>query len=111
MPPDVTAQAAWEQAGAARQIAEQALSHNAEIMAGLIDIRADLARIERIAKDAHDQVKETNGQVTTLRLWKAEVKGIAQGAGGAGRLGLYMLGAASSTGGIVVIAMKILERP
>lgn len=114
---ELLSQAAFEEAGAARRAAEQALVRNDAIIARLddikgtqlvaaaamIDVRNDLGRIE-----AH--VERTNGRVTLLELWRAEMRGISQGVGGTGRLFFYMLGAASSAGGLIVIAMKILER-
>ena len=115
---ELLSQAAFEEAGAARHAAEQALARNDAIITRLddiksaqlvaaattIDMRADLVRIE-----AH--VERTNGRVTLLELWRAEMRGISQGVGGTGRLFFYMLGAASSAGGLIVVALKILERP
>lgn len=64
------------------------------------EMRGDLRRVEALATEAVVQVKEavaqakvTNGKVGSLELWRAEMKGIAQGAGGTGRMLFYMLSA------------------
>lgn len=73
------------------------------------ETRSDVLRVEVIATEARDQSKLTNGRVTKHDLLFAEMKGIAQGAGGTGRLLFYMLSAAAGTSTIVVAAMKVLE--
>ncbi len=115
---ELLSQAAFEEAGAARHAAEAAAARSEAILtrlddikgaqlvaaAAMIDVRNDLVRIE-------GHVERTNGRVTLLELWRAEMRGISQGVGGTGRLFLYMLGAASSAGGLIVVALKLLERP
>ena len=115
-------QHARDDAADARRSAEAAVSAVSDIMHRLDELRvaatqiavtqaetrADIARVEVIAREGRDQSKITNGRVTVLELWKAEAQGIAQGAGGVGRLILYMLGAATSTAGLITVAMKVL---
>ena len=117
-------QRAREEAAQARTVAAAAVAAQVDIVHRLDNVqsaiaqvhvtqsetRADLLRIEIIAREARDQAKATNGRVNVLELWRAELKGIAQGSGGTGRLLLYMLSAAAGTGTIIVTAMKILER-
>lgn len=74
------------------------------------EMESHLLRIEGIATDALAVGKQTNGRVTMLELWRAEMKGIAQGSGGAGRLLLYILSAAAAFGSVVAFVMKLLER-
>ena len=76
---------------------------------GQVVARTDIARVEVIAREARDQAKATNGRVASLEIWRAELRGIAQGSGGTGRLFVYILTSAAATGGIVTAAMKILE--
>ena len=82
----------------------------AQMATAQTETRADIARVELIAREGRDQAKVTNGRVTQIDLWRAEMKGVAQGAGGTGRLLLYMLSAAAGTGTIIVTAMKVLEQ-
>lgn len=116
------ADAAWEQAGAARHAAEQALLRSDEILRRLdeskmtqmaiiatqIDVRKDLQRIEATGLRVQAQAEKTNGRVTLIELWRSELKGIAQGAGGTGRLLFYMLSSAAAAGTIVVAAIAVL---
>lgn len=90
--------------------AEDVMHRLDELRTGQMEARADLQRIEIIAREARDQARATNGRVTQIELWRAEVKGVAQGAGGTGRLLFYMLSAAAGSGTIIVTAMKVLER-
>lgn len=84
----------------------QVVATQVDTRADIAFVKADVARVEVVATEARDQSRKTNGRVTVLELWKAEVKGISQGVGGAGRLLLYMLGAAATTSGLIVTLMK-----
>lgn len=119
------AQASLEASAAARQVAELALSQHKDVLAGFgelrqdmaaqrivqVEMRADLRRIEALAVTTAAQATLTNGHITKLNLWRAEMKGVAQGAGGTGRLMLYMLtaGAAATaiTAGLLTLASRI----
>ena len=90
-----------------------------ELIVSLDAIRAQMASDARrqadfnvrVSADLHEikeQTTKTNGRVSQIELWKAEVNGISQGVGGTGRLLLYMLSASAGTGTIIVTAMKIL---
>lgn len=116
-------QIAREDAAAARRAADAAVASVGEIVhrldvitAGVTDTRIDLQRIETIAREGRDQAVKTNGRVTaleswvvTMKVWQGELRGIAQGSGGTGRLFVYVLTSAAATGGIITAAMKILE--
>ena len=54
-----------------------------------------------------EHVERTNGRVSRLELWQAELRGIAQGSGGTGRLFAYILAAGASAGTIVVAGFAI----
>ena len=65
--------------------------------------REILTRLDRIEA----QVTKINGRVSSHDLLFAEMKGIAQGAGGTGRLLMYMLSAAAGTGTILVALLTV----
>jgi hypothetical protein len=78
-----------------------------ELRVSLDAIRDQLARIEK-------QTIKTNGRVTALEaeigqfdLWRAELKGIAQGAGGTGRLLFYVLSSGAAAGSTLVVLLTL----
>lgn len=69
-------------------------------------IASGVARVEVIAVGARDQARTTNGRVSALELWRAELKGIGRGSGNVGQLLLYLLAA---TGTISTIVTAIVN--
>lgn len=89
-----------------------------ELQVSLNALRDQLASLDRRNTESmariEAQTTKTNGRVTALeqevtkfQLWKAEVRGIAQGAGGTGRLLVYMLTSGAAAGSILGILLNI----
>ncbi len=72
-----------------------------------IDQRNDIKNLTTLTTEGVAQAKKTNGRVTTLELWRAELGGIAQGAGGSGRLLLYLFATAASSAAIITACITV----
>lgn len=108
---------AREDAVAARREALDAVMTAADVVRRLDALRSgqdaalgEIARVAVIATETRDQAVRTNGRVTQLELWQAELRGIAQGSGGSARLLMYLIGTAASTAALLGFAMRLLER-
>ena len=100
-------------AEAARTLAMLSQSQHSAVLKNIEDVkqvqsemRSDLRRIET-------QVGITNGQVGELRLWRAsltgELKGLAAGAGGTGRLLFALIAAVGTTAGVLFGLMQFVK--
>lgn len=115
----------------AREVAAVTQTQHADVLSAINEVKQDVKHIEAVASEALSiarktdavaanaltvatdslvQARLTNGHVTALRLWQAEVRGIAQGSGGMGRLLAMLLASAAATGGIITTTIMVLDK-
>ena len=111
---DLAKKASAAAATATDALAAVTFTQHADVLHAIGGIELRLDAQDGDLREIKRHVKETNGRVTAIELWKANLtgkfEGLAQGAGGTGRLILSLLGAASLLVGMVLTAVSLATR-